>query len=142
MARNSGTDLRIYNSATGKPYGYATSCTFDGTTATTEVIHKDSTGNFSERDPSTQSWSLSTEGFHSYDTTVNGTAVESVSDIRSAWINRTRLFLQWTTAASGSETLEGYAYITSFSETAPVNETATYSITFEGDGAIALGAET
>lgn len=140
MGRISGTNLRVYNQST--PYGYATSCTFDGSTATTEVIHKDSTGNFAERDPSTQSWTMSTEGFVSEDTTVNGNTVLGVTSLRSAWINRTKLYLQWTTGTSGDQTMNGYAYITSYSENAPVNETATYSVTFEGDGAVSTGTET
>lgn len=141
MARISGTNLRIYTDG-GVPLGYATSCTFDGSTSMTEVIHKDSVGNFADKDPSTQSWTMSTEGFISEDDTINGESKRDISWIRSAWINRTRLYLQWTTGTSGEQTMNGYGYITSLSESAPVNETATYSVTIEGDGAVSLGSET
>lgn len=140
MARISGTNLRIYDGTT--PIGYATSCTLDISTSMTEVLHKDSVGNFADKDPSTQSWTMSTEGFISEDTTINGNSVKSVTYLRNAVINRTRLYLQWSTATSGDQTLNGYAYITSHSESATVNETATYSVTFEGDGAISTGTET
>lgn len=140
MARKSGTDLRIYND--GTPIGYATSCTLDLSIAMTSVIHKDSTGNFEDKDPSTQTWTMSTEGFISEDVTISGATVKSIAQMRTAAINRTRLYLQWTDQVSGNVTLNGYAYIGSISESAPVNETATYSISFEGDGALSIGSET
>lgn len=140
MARVSGTNLRIYDGTT--PIGYATNCSLSITMATTEVLHKDSTGNFADNDASTQSWTMTTDGFISEDDTINGNAVKDVSYLRSAIINRTRLYLQWSDNTSGSQTMEGFAYCTQLDENAPVNETATYTASFTGDGAISLGTET
>ena len=140
MAIVNGTDLRIW--IDGTAIGYATSCTFDGSTAMTEVIHKDSVGNFADKSPSTQSWTMSTEGFTSYDVTINGNTRKGIDYLRSAWLNRTRLYVQWTSSETGKGTLNGYAYITSHSESGAANEEATYSTSFEGDGAISIGTET
>lgn len=140
MAIIQGSDLRIYDN--GVPVGYATTCTFSGSTAMTEVIHKDSVGNFADKSPSTQSWTMTTEAFASYDSTINASTRRSASFLRSAWRNRTKMYLQWTDETSGNATMNGYAYISQYDENAAANEDATISVTFEGTGAISIGSET
>lgn len=140
MAIEQGSDLRIYDNDV--PIGYATTCTFSGSTSMTEVIHKDSVGNFSDKSPSTQSWTMTTEAFVSQDATINGSSRRNAVYLRTAWKNRTKLYLQWSTGSSGDGTMYGYAYISQYDENAAANEDATLSVTFEGTGAISIGTET
>lgn len=142
MATVSGSDLRIWTDGDGVAIGYATSCTLDIQMAVTEVLHKDSQGNWTDNDPSTQSWSMSTDGFISEDDSINGENRRDILWLRTQIRNRTKLYLQWSTDAAGSATMEGYAYLTSLSETGAVGETATYSATFTGTGALLNGTET
>lgn len=137
MGRISGTDLRVYMN--GKPIGYATSCTFSGATEMTSVIHKDSSGNTEEVDPSTVSWSVSTTGFVSEDEVVNSATVTDRVDMMTAWRTRAAVTLYWRTATTGDRYFTGSAYIDSYEETAEVNQTATYTINFKGNGAITEG---
>jgi len=139
MATKSGTDLRVYHGA--EALGRATECTWSVDMETTSVIHKDSTGNFAENDPSTLSWSASCTGFISEDTTVNGNTVVDQTALQDAILNRTLLTLKWTTGTSTERFLTGTAYITSYQETGTVNETATYSIQYTGAGALTSGTE-
>ena len=85
---------------------------------------------------------MTTEAFVSYDGTINGNTRRSAAYLRTAWLNRTKLYLQWSDDTSGNPTMEGYAYISKYDETAAANEVATLSVTFEGTGAPAISSET
>jgi hypothetical protein len=137
MGRISGTNLRVYMS--GKPIGYATSCTLSTSIEMTSIIHKDSTGNTEEVDPSTVSWSMSTTGFISEDEVVNGGTVTDRVDLITAALARTRLTLYWRTETTADRYLTGFAYIDSYEENAEVNATGTYTVNFKGDGALTAG---
>lgn len=139
MARKSGTDLRVYMG--GNPIGYATECTLNIDMATVEVLHKDSAGNSAEVDASTISWTMSCSGFVSEDTTINTVTVEDQTALQDAILARTSLTLKWSTGATGERLLTGSAYITNYSETGSVGETATYTVNFTGDGALTAGTE-
>lgn len=137
MGRISGTNLRVYMN--GKPIGYATSCTFSGSTEMTSVIHKDSSGSTEEVDPSTVSWSMSTSGFISEDEVVNSTTVTDRTDLMAAWRGRSAVTLYWRSGTTGDRYFTGSAYIDSYEESAEVNQTATYTVNFKGNGAITEG---
>mgnify|MGYP003109739917 FL=1 len=68
--------------------------------------------------------------------------VQDSLDLFDAWANKEELTLAWTTGASsasdGSDYMyKGKAFLSSYSETAGVNDVATYSCTFESSGDIA-----
>lgn len=133
--------MRIWTDG-GQAIGYATECSVEITMEVTQVLHKDTTGNWTNNDPSTQSWSMTTSGFVSDDDTINGNSRRDIAWLQSQITNRTLLFLQWSDGVSGSSTLEGYAYLTSLSQSGTVGETATYNASFTGDGALVAGTET
>ena len=139
MATKSGTDLRVYHGAAA--LGRATECTWSVDMETTSVIHKDSTGNFAENDPSTLSWTASCSGFISEDTTVGGNTVIDQTALQDAVIARTLLTLKWTTGTSTERYMTGTAYITSYQESGSVGETATYTVNYTGAGALTTGVE-
>jgi TP901-1 family phage major tail protein len=92
-----------------------------------------------------QSWSMSCDGVVNYvaqnASGADVTDVESSLDLFDAWAGKTELTLAWTTGADdGTDTdymYKGKAFITSYSETAGVNDVATYSVSFESTGDIA-----
>lgn len=126
--------------------------TFDGTVAddTWEIVASSTSGTFSgeletidatSKDEdgarkilvSATSWSISAEGLVQYD--------DSTDKVRSAelftlWNNKTKIRVAWSTGVDGDTYYWGDAYITSYEESAGLNEVATYSVTIEGDGAI------
>lgn len=134
MGRVSGSNLRVYLG--GDPIGYATTCSFSGNTEMTSVIHKDSSGNFEEVDPSTQSWGMSTSAFISEDAAISSVDVVARTALFTAWRNRTQVVLTWQDGTTGSQLLTGNAYIESIEENAEVNQTGTLTVNFKGDGDI------
>ena len=76
---------------------------------------------------------MSAEGMVQFDlaATVNGNL--SLFDL---WADKKQIRVAWTTGAAGDYMYYGLAYITSFEESAGLNEVATYSVSLEGDGAI------
>ena len=91
-----------------------------------------------------QSWSMSADGVVNYVAQNQAgndvTDVQDSLDLFDAWANKTELTLAWTTGASDSSSADymykGKAFLSSYSETAGVNDVATYSCTFESTGDI------
>ena len=76
---------------------------------------------------------MSADGLIQYDlkATVNGNI-----ELFDLWRNATKIRLAWTTGQDGDYIYYGDAYITSLEESAGLNEVATFSVSFEGDGDI------
>jgi|10_taG_2_1085330.scaffolds.fasta_scaffold130461_2 TP901-1 family phage major tail protein len=91
-----------------------------------------------------EGWSMSCDGVVNYsaldqDGTAN-TDVHTTIDLFDAWKNKTELTLAWTTGESDGSNADnmytGNAFISSYSESAGVNDVATYSCSFESNGDI------
>jgi len=110
----------------------ATSGTFTGSMEVLDATTKDNDG---QREILTGglTWSMSAEGLIQFDVT---TDVKGAIDLFDLWTAKTRLRLSWTTGNDGDYMYYGNAYITSYEETAGLNEIASFSVTFEGDGSI------
>lgn len=110
----------------------ATSGTFTGSMEVLDATTKDNDG---QREILTGglTWSMSAEGLIQFDVTSD---VKGAIDLFDLWTAKTRLRLSWTTGVDGDYMYYGQAYITSYEESAGLNEIASYSVTFEGDGAI------
>ena len=91
-----------------------------------------------------QAWSMNCDGVINYTAqNSSGTDVTDVQnslDLFDAWSNKTKLTLAWTTGANDSTDADymykGQAFLSSYSETAGVNDVATYSCSFESTGDI------
>jgi len=114
----------------------ATSGTFSGSMEVLDATTKDNDG---QREILTGglTWSMTAEGMVQYDL---ATTVNSNIDLFDLWSAKTKLRLAWTTGIDGDYMYYGNAYITSYEETAGLNEIASYSVTFEGDGSITKAA--
>jgi len=110
----------------------ATSGTFTGTRELIEATTKDNDG---AREILTGgiTWSISTEGLVEYGLAASVTGADDLFDI---WDNKTKVRVGWSTGVTGDTIYYGDAYITSYEESAGLNEVATYSVTFEGDGLV------
>ena len=92
-----------------------------------------------------QGWTMNVDGLVSYqvlnsDDSTNANA-ESALDLFDAWSNKTKVTLAWTTGANDATDQDymytGDAFVSSYTETAGVNDVATFSVTFESTGDIA-----
>jgi len=110
----------------------ATSGSFSGSRDVIDATTKDNDGR-REILIAGSSWSMSADGLIQYDlqATVNGNI-----ELFDLWRNATKIRLAWTTGQDGDYIYYGDAYITSLEESAGLNEVATFSVSFEGDGDI------
>ncbi len=125
-----GTDLRLY--AAGKAIGYATSCTLDLSAETLETLHKDSPGGgWAEVTIGNKSGSVSFEGFVNEDSTA-----QKPVNLFALFDGETLIGCAFKTAISGDTRYDFSGYITALSETAAVEENATFSGTLTISGAV------
>lgn len=109
----------------------ATSGTFSGSLEVIDATTKDNDGQ-REVLPGGLTWSMTCEGMVQFDiTTTNGSL-----DLFDLWQDKTQIRVAWTTGQQGDYMYFGLGYITTFEESAGLNEVATFSVTIEGDGAI------
>lgn len=110
----------------------STSGTFSGELETIDATSKDNDGARSIL-VSAINWNISAEGLVQFDDTTNKVRSAELFDI---WKAKTQIRVAWTTGESGDNFYFGNGYITSYEESAGLNEVASYSITIEGDGDI------
>lgn len=82
--------------------------------------------------PGQQSVTINVEGLTAYDNVGRTELFSAVKD-------KTELTLQYGSGVSGDPYVQVNAYITSFEETAPLNDSTTYSVTFEASSTITTG---
>lgn len=135
--------------------GYATNHTLSTSASTINVSHKDledaGTGKWDSQDIDTFSWTITTENFYA-----NDAEGITFADLFNYYSAGTELDVKFAVAANstsgvptggwvapsttGSYVMSGKVVITSIDVNAPVDDNATFSITFTGKGA--LSAET
>ena len=128
-----GTSLLVY--AAGTAIAYSTSCTVNVNNAMIDVTSKDSEG-WTDNLPGLRDWSIDVEGLVALDSSTNA---EYISGLVA---DRTRVMLKFSTNVSGDGYWHGYAYVTSFSMSAPMEDKITFSASFAGDGALTLSQKT
>ena len=126
-----GTDLMLFKDSAA--FAVATNCKFTINANVLETSSKDS-GIWAEKKASKLSWTASTDNLY---------VKESYTELVTAMIARTPVNLQFSTAGgspgaytANQDGYKGTAIITSIDANAPDNENATYSVTFEGTGAL------
>ena len=115
--------------------GSATSCTLSINNDTLDVTKKSASGN-RELMYGLQTATVTAEGFVKYDDTQGSEQLRSIALGAS---DDSDYLVRFTTGVTGDKEVYFNAIITSFEETAAVNEIATYSITLESAGAITEG---
>ena len=130
-----GNLLGLYISTDDSTYtlvGSATNATLSISNETLDVTTKGSTGN-KELIYNTQSATITAEGFVKYDDTQGSQQLRTTA--LSATDSATYM-ARFSSGVNGDKEVTFNAIITSFEESAAVNEMATYSITLESTGAI------
>ena len=112
--------------------GSATSATLSINNDTLDVTKKSASGN-RELMYGLQTATVTAEGFVKYDDTQGSEQLRTVALTAS---DDSNYLVRFTTGVTGDKEVYFNAIITSFEETAAVNEIATYSITLESAGAI------
>lgn len=135
MAIFNGTKLGVYIQ-TGSPaadvlIAAATDCSLSLSMETIDITTKDSAG-FRELLGGLRSGSVSVSGLIDYQDASN----QDVTDLYSAWRNRTSLTLVVSTNVSQDQKYTFSAFLTSLEQSGGTEDTATYSASFEIDGQI------
>lgn len=136
----SGTDLLMFVETTTnagttteetsfKAVACAQSSTLSGSTEFIEATCKGS-GGWREGAPGRQSWTMSTDGLYQPDSEV------SVIDFMDLWLNKTKVKIAFGMEGSGNVRWSGFAYLTQPELSGSEGESATYSVNFEGTGAL------
>ena len=133
-----GTDIRVYDGSTNILVAYAQSGTFNVNHSTRDISNKESAG-WAEAMEGQRNWDISLDGAYAW-VNVGGSALTNGADdaLNSYIITRTQLTIRFgnTGGATGDIYYEGKAYLTSFSVSAPTEDTSTYSLSFTGLGGI------
>ena len=143
MAILNGTDLKVYDSSTNILIAYAQSASITINMDTRDISNKES-GGFAESLEGQRNFEVSVDGAYAW-TDASGSALTNGADdlvlkyMLDAGSNTREAFvLRWgnTAGATGDTYYQGSAFLTSFSATGGTEDTATYSMTFAGTGAI------
>jgi TP901-1 family phage major tail protein len=128
-----GTSLLVY--CAGTALAYSTSCTLNRNIATIDVTSKGSGGD-TDILPGLRDWSIDAEGIVALDSSTNAEYLDGLVT------GRTKVMLKFSTNTSGDGYWSGYAYVTSLSISAPMEDKVTFSATFSGTGDLTLAQKT
>jgi len=122
---------------TWEKLGELTGCSLSRSHSTRETTDLYS-GGATERAEGLKNWSLSGDGNVAY---ADEAGFVKPDDLHTHWDDRDKLDVRFATANTGDFQYSGKAYITEFGlENNSAEENQTYSITFEGSGALTAAA--
>ena len=138
MAILNGTELKVYSTGTNNLVAFAQNCTLNVNHSPREITNKESAGN-KEILEGVRDFSIDVDGAYAW-TDSGGTALTNgADDLLQTKLLANRLkvdFIFGDTAATSDVSYAGSGYITSMSFTGGTEDTATYSMTIEGTGAL------
>lgn len=133
-----GTDLGVYIS--GTLVAYSTNATININQSPRSTTNKES-GGWEENMEGLRNWDVSVDALYAWlDPDGNPIANETLSEIFTGYMYaRTKFSLTFGTtgSTSGDTKYVGDAWLTSISLTAPLEDTATFSASFQGTGSLA-----
>ena len=138
MAILNGTELKIYSSGTTNLVAFAQNCTLTVNNTTREITNKESAG-YKEVLESLRDWSIDVDGAYAWTNSSASPLTDGVDDLIQTNILANRLqfdVIFGDTASTSDVSYAGKVYITSASMTGGTEDTATYSLTLEGTGAL------
>ena len=146
--------LFVENGGNYVSVGYATNHTLSTSASTISVSHKDledaGSGKWDSQDIDTLSWTITTENFYA-----NDAEGVTFADLYTYYASGSELNVKfgvaensttgvpdggWTAPETG-DILSGKVVITSIDVNAPVDDKASFSITFTGKGALTINAD-
>jgi|TARA_R100000084_G_scaffold107957_1_gene69363 predicted secreted protein len=143
MAILNGTDIRVYDSSSGILVAFAQSGTLNFSMSTRDITNKQS-GGFKESLEGLREWSIDIDGAYAW-TDASGSALSNGADdlffkyLLDLGPNTREAFtikFGNTGGATGDIDYQGSVFLTSVSITGGTEDTATYSMSFEGTGGL------
>ena len=137
MAILNGTEIKVYSSGTTNLVAFAQNCTLNVNHSPREITNKES-GGFKEILEGLRDFSIDVDGAYAW-TDASGTALTNGADdlVNSNILTRATVdFIFGDTQATSDVSYSGSGYITSVSLTGGTEDSATYSLTIEGTGAL------
>ena len=133
-----GTDIKVYDSSTNILVAYAQSGTINVNLSTRSISNKESSG-WDESMEGARNWDISVDGAYAWTDTTPTALTNGADDLLNTYIiTRTSVVVRFgnVTATVGNVYYEGTAWLTAFSVSAPTEDTATYSLSLTGSGAL------
>lgn len=138
MAILNGTEIKVYSSGTSNLVAFAQNCTLNVNHSPREITNKESAG-FKEILEGLRAFSIDIDGAYAW-TDASGTALTDGADdlLASNYLgaNRTAVSFIFGDTSTNDVSYSGSGFITSMSFTGGTEDTATYSLTIEGTGAL------
>ena len=139
MAILNGTDIKVYDSGTGILVAYAQNGSLNLNLSLREITNKESSG-WKESLEGLRDFSVDLDGAYAWTDAAGSVLTNGADDVALANIitARTVLTIKFgnVTGATGDTVYSGAVYLTSFSVSAGTEDTSTYSMSFEGTGAL------
>tara|TARA_R110000824_G_scaffold393384_1_gene592509 strand:+ start:3246 stop:3674 length:429 start_codon:yes stop_codon:yes gene_type:complete len=137
MAILNGTELKVYSSGTTNLVAYAQNCTLNVNHSPREITNKESSGN-KEILEGLRDFSIDIDGAYAWTDASSVVLANGVDDVLQTNILNLRqpvTFIFGDTSAN-DVSYGGSGFITSVSITGSTEDTATYSLSIEGTGAL------
>lgn len=138
MAILNGTEIKVYSSGTNNLVAFAQNCTLNVNHSPREITNKESAG-FKEMLEGLRDFSIDIDGAYAW-TNAGGVALTDGADdlLASNYLgaNRTPVSFIFGDTSTNDVSYSGSGYITSMTFTGGTEDTATYSLSIEGTGAL------
>ena len=133
-----GTEISVY--VAGVLVGYSTNATLNINNNTRSISSKESLG-WEENAEAMRSWDVSCDALYAWLTPAGGDiSNKTLSDMFTAYIDTRAsfelVFGNTSTSGEGWTKYTGTAWMTSASITAPLEDTATFTVTFQGTSSL------
>lgn len=124
---NNGTIISLY--VGGVAIAYCTAHKKSLAMALRDASNKGS-GGYKESLPGQRSWSIDAEGFFAEN------ASYGYTDLFALYANRTSVAISWSSGVTGDKKYSGTVHMTKLDDDAKNEDSQTFSVTFEGTGAL------
>jgi len=138
MAILNGTELKVYSSGTTNLVAFAQNCTLTVNQSIREITNKESAG-FKESLEGLRDFTIDVDGAYAWTDASGSALTNGADDVLQTNVLGTRQavsFIFGDTASTSDISYAGSGFITSISLTGGTEDTATYSLTIEGTGAL------
>ena len=138
MAILNGTELKVYSSGTTNLVAFAQNCTLTVNQSIREITNKESAG-FKESLEGLRDFTIDVDGAYAWTDASGSALTNGADDVLQTNVLTTRQavsFIFGDTATTSDVSYAGSGFITSVSLTGGTEDTATYSLTIEGTGAL------
>ena len=138
-----GSSIKVMDASSNILVAYAQSGTLNVNMSTRDISNKESSG-WTESMEGARNWDVSVDGAYAWVDTSAAELTNSADDILKSYIGvsgtRSSVVIRFGTdgSSTGDTFYEGTAWLTAFSVSAPTEDTATYSLSFTGTGALTV----